>query len=206
MATCTFTVPDKNVTGDNFYGASICSQVLIDYFWNTYGFSGNSGYWDGGFGWEDPCNTSLPMGRTFNGCYLLTYSASDYSNDSYSGPMLNWARRYVRENIEDVRAKCGDGTAIATSFSGLFADDRVELYLGFFYSQDVLGRAETGPTRVGDTKAHGCTVRCICGGSTLPALGRLLRCASVLANAPISSSITPLRRILGLTSSRPLTA
>src|SRR5215203_221168 len=69
-----------------------------------------------------------------------------------------------------------------------------------------LGRAETGPTRVGDTKAHGCTVRCICGGSMLPALGRLLRCASVLASAPISASITPLRRILGLTSRRTLTS
>ena len=72
MATCTYTVPDKNTSGDNFYGGSICSQALIDYFWNTYGFSGNKDYWDDGFGWEDPCNTDKPLARTFNGCYLLT--------------------------------------------------------------------------------------------------------------------------------------
>ena len=41
MATCTYTVPDKNASGDNFYGAVICNQAYIDYFWNTYGFSGN---------------------------------------------------------------------------------------------------------------------------------------------------------------------
>ena len=63
MATCTIpTVPDKNVTGDNFYGSSICSQIYVDYFWNTYGFAGNKEYWDDGFGWEDACNSDLPAG------------------------------------------------------------------------------------------------------------------------------------------------
>jgi hypothetical protein len=140
MATCTYTVPDKNASGDNFYGASICSQTYIDYFWNTYGFSGNMNYWDDGFGWEDPCNTDMPLARAFNGCYLLTYSAEDYGNDSYSSPILNWGRRFVREQIDDLRSKCGDGTAIARAFGG---SDLVEVYLGFFYSKDVPGRAET---------------------------------------------------------------
>ena len=57
MATCTYTVPDKNASGDNFYGAVICNQVYVDYFWNTYGFSGNKVYWDDGWGWDDCCNT-----------------------------------------------------------------------------------------------------------------------------------------------------
>jgi hypothetical protein len=143
VAACNSTVPDKNVTGDNFYGALICNQTYIDYFWNTYGFAGNKDYWDGGFGWEEACNTDLPLARTFNACYLLTYSASDFQNDGYSGPMLNWARRYVRENNDDLRSLCGDGTAIARSFSGIFVDDRIELYRGFWYSKDVPGRAET---------------------------------------------------------------
>lgn len=143
MADCSYTVPDKGTSGDNFYGSSICSQALIDYFWNTYGFSGNKNYWDDGFGWSDPCNTDKPLARAFNACYLLTYSASDYSNDDYSGPMLNWARRFVREHIDDLRSKCGDGSAIARAIRGLFVDDRVEVYLGFFYSKDVPGRAET---------------------------------------------------------------
>lgn len=138
MVHCTYTVPDKTASGDNFYGASICNQAYIDYFWSTYGFSGNKNYWDDGFGWDDACNTDQPLARAFNGCYALTYSASDYQNDSYSGACLNWARRYVREHIDDLRSKCGDGTKIA-SFSG----GTVELYLGFFYSKHVPGRAET---------------------------------------------------------------
>jgi len=139
MATCTYTVPDKDASGDNFYGPSICNQVYVDYFWNTYGFSGNKDYWDDGFGWEDPCNTDMPLARAFNGCYLLTYSADDYANDDYSGAMLNWGRRFVRDQIGDLRSKCGDGSAIAAAFGG----DLVEVYLGFFYSKDVPGRAET---------------------------------------------------------------
>ncbi len=138
MVHCTYTVPDKNASGDNFYGASICSQVYVDYFWRTYGFQGNKAYWDEGFGWDDPCNTDQPLARAFNGCYALTYSANDYQNDAYSGACLNWARRYVREHIDDLRSMCGDGSAIA-SYSG----GTVELYLGFFYSKNAPGRAET---------------------------------------------------------------
>lgn len=143
MASCTYSVPDKNASGDNFYGQFICSQAYIDYFWNTYGFSGNKDYWDDGFGWDDPCNTNQALARTFNACYLLTYSAEDYSNDNWNSPILNWGRRYVRENIDDLRSMCGDGSAIAAAFSGPFVDDRVELYLGFFYSQSVPVRAST---------------------------------------------------------------
>jgi hypothetical protein len=141
MANCTFTVPDKNASGDNFYGQFICNQIYVDYFWNTYGFKGNKNYWDDGFGWDNPCNTDLPLARTFNACYLLTYSAQDYTNDNWDAPqgILQWGRRYVRNNIDDLRSKCGDGTAIARAFPG----GTVELYLGCFYSKDVPGRAET---------------------------------------------------------------
>jgi hypothetical protein len=151
VANCTYTVPDKDTSGDNFYG-SFCSQTYIDYFWNTYGFSGNKGYWDDGFGWDDPCNTDQPLARAFNGCYLLTYSAEDYRDDSYTSPILNWGRRLVRENIDNLRSKCGDGSAIATSFG----DGLVEVYLGFFYTKDVPGRAETlvHESRHQDGKVH----------------------------------------------------
>jgi hypothetical protein len=139
MASCTYTVPDKNASGDNFYGGVICNQAYVDYFWNTYGFSGNKVYWDDGWGWDDCCNTNKPLARAFNGCYALTYSAQDYLNDSYSSAILNWGRRYVRENIDDLRSFCGDGTAIARSKGG----GLIEVYLGFFYTKDVPGRAET---------------------------------------------------------------
>ncbi|WP_293032177.1 hypothetical protein [Natronococcus sp.] len=143
MTVCNATVPDKDASGDNLYGDVICSQTYIDYFWETYGFEGNKSYWDDGFGWENPCDTSKPLARTFNACYLLTYSAEDYRNDDWDAPMLNWARRYVRENTSRHRAKCGDGSAIAASFRGWFIKNRVELYRGFFFKHTVPERAGT---------------------------------------------------------------
>ena len=154
MATCTYTVPDKSASGDNLYGSVICNQAYISYFWNAYGFQGNKDYWDDGFGWEDACNTSKPLARAFNGCYLLTYSAQDYQNESWSSPILNWGRRYVRNNIDDLRSKCGDGSAIARA-----SGDTVEVYLGFFYTKDVPGRAETllHESRHAGGKSHNAT-------------------------------------------------
>jgi hypothetical protein len=72
-------------------------------------------------------------------CYALRYSAQDWQNDDYSGACLNWARRYVRDQIDNSRSKCGDATAIARSFGG----GLVELYLGCWYNKDVPGRVET---------------------------------------------------------------
>lgn len=137
MATCTYSVPDMAASGDNLYGAH-CAQIYIDYFWPTYGFSGNKNYWDDGFGWHDACNSTKPLARTFNACYALTYSANDYANDDWDAPqnVLQWGRRYVRENIDDLRSKCGSGDAVARAFSG-----HVELYLDFWYDFTVPERA-----------------------------------------------------------------
>ena len=142
MATCTYPpIPDKNVSGDNLYGPRSCWQAFVDWAWVAHGFRKN--YWDDGFGYYDPCNTDKPLARTFNGMWLLNYSAEDYWNEQWSNNILHWGRRYVRNQIDDLRSKCGDGSAIAAAFSGFFVDDRVELYLGFFYNKNVPGRAET---------------------------------------------------------------
>ncbi|MDN5856595.1 MAG: hypothetical protein L0K86_27920 [Actinomycetia bacterium] len=141
MATCTYTVPDKNTSGDNLYGPRICSQPFIDWAWPAHGFRNN--YWDDGFGYDAPCDTNKAVARTLNAIWLLNYSADDYWNEEWSNDILHWARRYVRDQIDDLRSKCGDGSAYATSFSGFFADDRIELYLLFFYSEDVARRAGT---------------------------------------------------------------
>ena len=137
MATCTATVPDMNASGDNLYGPH-CAQVYIDYFWHAYGFNGNKRYWDDGFGWHDPCNSRKPLARTFNACYALTYSADDWENDNWDAPqnVLQWGRRYVRENINDLRSLCGDGGAVASA-----PGSRVELYLAFWYEFTVPERA-----------------------------------------------------------------
>jgi hypothetical protein len=141
MAICGATVPDKTATGDAFYGASICGQQYVDYFWYTYGFTGTGTTWQSGFGYEDCCNTDLPLARAFNGCYVLTYSATDYLNDDYAGACLNWARRYVRENIKTLSAKCdGPSGAVAQNPGG---SGDIEVYKPFFYTKNAPGRAET---------------------------------------------------------------
>jgi hypothetical protein len=134
-------VPNKNTSGDNLYGSRICGQAFIDWAWTAHGFRKN--YWDDGFGYYDVCNTNKPLARTLNAIWLLNYSADDYWNEQWSNNILHWGRRYVRNQLDDLRSKCGDGSAIARSYSGWFVDDRVELYMGYWYSKDVPGRAET---------------------------------------------------------------
>jgi hypothetical protein len=145
MAVCGATVPSKALSGDDFYGPLIASQAMVSFFWNTYGFKDSSAAttWTNGWGYEDPYNTDLPLARTFTGLYALTYSAPNWQDDSYSSTMLNFARRYVRENIDDLRARCGNGTAAAHSFYGPLVDDRVELYKDYWYTSVVVERAST---------------------------------------------------------------
>jgi hypothetical protein len=130
------TVPDKDISGDNLYAPMVCDQVFVDWAWPAYKF--NNGFWGGGFGFDDVCNNDLPACRTLSALWLLNYSDENYQDEDYAGACLNWGCRYVREQARDLRAACGDGSAIAASFGG-----RIELYLGCFYSKDVPGRAET---------------------------------------------------------------
>jgi len=59
-------------------------------------------------------------------------------NEDYNGNARHWGCRHVRDQVNQLWAKCGDGSAIATTFG-----DRIDLYLGCFYQKDVSGRAET---------------------------------------------------------------
>ncbi|MEH6405324.1 MAG: hypothetical protein V7750_18260 [Sneathiella sp.] len=78
MASCTYSVSNKNTSGDNLNGAGIFFQPFIDYAWNICGFSGNKNYWDDRFDQHDACNASNPMPRAFNACWLLAYSSTNY--------------------------------------------------------------------------------------------------------------------------------
>ena len=111
---CTYTVGDLASTGDDVYGPRICNQPFIDYAWIAHGF--NHGYWQDGWGFDDPCNVTKPLARTFNALWLLAYSAQNWQDEAWTSPMLNWAPRYVREQMhryDDLRAGCGDGGANA---------------------------------------------------------------------------------------------
>lgn len=143
MGDCTVGgIPDKNASGDNLYGSRICDQQWVDWVWDEYGFQWL--YWYEGWGYKDPCNTDLPLARTLNAIWLLEYSAEDYWNDSWARDTLHWGARYVRCETNDLRAKCGSGTDIrAATFHGLLADDRIELYIPFFYDGGCIDRAGT---------------------------------------------------------------
>lgn len=72
----------------------ICWQPFVDWAWPAYKF--NKTYWVNGFGWDDCCNTDLPLGRIFSALWLLNYSADDYWNEDWNGNALHWACSYVR--------------------------------------------------------------------------------------------------------------
>ena len=135
MTSCSATVPDTDTSGESLYGPRI-NQEFINWAWPPYKF--NKTYSVNGFGWDDCTNTDLPLARIFDSLWLLNYSADDYMNEDYNGDALHWGCRYVRDQVNQLWAKCGDGSAIATTFG-----DRIELYLGCFYQKDVSGRAET---------------------------------------------------------------
>ncbi len=122
-------------------------QEYVEYFWKTYHLVEK--YWGHGFGYEDCLNNNLPLARMFNGLYALTYSADDYRNDNWNAPqsVLQWGRRYVRENIDDLRAMCeprdGPKDVNAKAFWGAGSDDRVETYKNFFYNENPPARAAT---------------------------------------------------------------
>jgi hypothetical protein len=114
VADCTYRVDDLTTTGDSLYGPRICNQPFVDYAWIAHGF--NYDHWQDGWGWDDCCNVRKPLARTFNAFWLLAYSAENWEDEAWTSSMLHWGQRYVREQLkryDDLRAACGDGSAIA---------------------------------------------------------------------------------------------
>jgi hypothetical protein len=142
MPPCSSVVPNRTVSGDALYGPRACWQEFIDWAWRTHNF--DSASWRNGFGFEAACNIDEPVSRTLGAFWLLNYSAPNYNADGYDTDCLHWARRYVRDQMRDVRAGCGDGTAFATTFQTWFIvrlHAHVEIYRTFWYSADVVLRA-----------------------------------------------------------------
>jgi hypothetical protein len=145
MANCSYSVPSQTelaASGDQLYGPRICSQAFIDWAWDAHDF--DKGDWDEGFGWDDCCDITEPLARTFNAIWCLNYSAEDYTNESYGSDILHWGCRYVREHIDELDARCGDGTYVArTQTGGIFVDEWTQLALVFFFERAVCERAGT---------------------------------------------------------------
>lgn len=143
MANCTYTVPTSTqlaASGDSLYASRVCYQPFIDWAWDAYDF--DKGDWDDGWGWDDCCNATKALARTFNAIWILAYSAQDYQNDSYSNDCLHWACRYTRECIDELDARCGDGPVARTQY-GFLVDNWTQLYLPFFYNRAASERMST---------------------------------------------------------------
>jgi hypothetical protein len=143
MASCSVTVPDLAGSGDALYALNICSEAFIDWAWDAHDF--DKGDWDEGFGWDQACDVTRPLARTFNAIWCLNYSAEDYMNESYSSDILHWGCRYVRETIDELDARCGpsDWSKVAHTQWGPIVDNYTELYLPFFYARVVSERPGT---------------------------------------------------------------
>lgn len=155
MTTCTSVVPDLDASGDNLYGPRICWQPFVDWAWDAFDFDKED--WDGGFGFDDVCDNTLPLSRALSGIWCLTYSSPRFPSESYDGNILEWGCRFARNAIDEVDARCGSGgTTIARTQTGALADDWTQLYLPFFYGQGVSLRAGTllHESRHADGKHH----------------------------------------------------
>lgn len=141
MASCTYSVPDLNASGDNLYAPRICWQPFVDWAWDAFDFDHDD--WDDGFGYEAVCDNTQPLGRTMEGIWCLTYSSPNFPSESYDSNILEWGCRFARNHIDELDGRCGDGSAFATTYWGPFTDDRTQLNLLFFYGEGVSLRAGT---------------------------------------------------------------
>jgi len=157
MASCTYRTPSKaqlDASGDTLYGDRMAqSQAFFDWAWGAYDF--DEGDWNEGFGHEDRWNRTKALARTMAGLYCLVYSPGAGNWDP-AGNILQWGWRYASRHIDELDARCGDGSAIASTRYGIIIDNYTNLYLGFFYGQGVVLRAGTivHEARHADWKGH----------------------------------------------------
>lgn len=119
-----------------------CNQTWVNYFWDAYDF--DKGDWDNGFGFSNACDTSRPLGRTFNAIYLLNYAdgPGGKSRSDFSGSILHWGGNYTMREIDELDARCGNGGSRAYTQWG-WQDNYTQLYLPFFCNENVVERAGT---------------------------------------------------------------
>ena len=120
-----------------------CSQPWVDFYWDAYDF--DKGDWDDGFGWHAACDLRKPLARTFQAIQLVNYASPNEATntDDFSGNFLRWAGNYTIREIDELDARCGDGTKRAYTKWGIIIDNYTKLYIPFFYNENVVERAAT---------------------------------------------------------------
>lgn len=118
-----------------------CGQTYIHDMWTRFSMWDTD--WDGGFGFDDPCNDSKPLKRTFNALQAMAYGVTATPTCSTSDDnVAKWAYCWAGNQIDELDSGCGDGSAYAyTTFGGV--DDYTDVYMRFFYELTVIERAAT---------------------------------------------------------------
>jgi len=137
-AACTPSGPFE--AGVNF--GSWCQQGWINFYWSQHGMYQEA--WDEGFGYHDPCNLSLPLGRTFNALQVLNYAApvDATSTGDFSGNILRWGGNFAIREIDELTASCSTASRAYTVYAP-FVNHYTELRLPAFYNENVVQRAAT---------------------------------------------------------------
>ena len=153
---CTYSVPNLNVSGDNWYsGLSVwaggsstwCSGTMFTLAGN-YGFNG----WGSGWGTYE-CDNTKPFARTMNAITALataspnTITGTLYQFQTAAFPLLDWAYLWTANKMDDTRGKCEHGDL--KQFNAAEGGGAVKLYirrsgscnLGFFHGNDAAERA-----------------------------------------------------------------
>jgi len=121
-----YTNQELLATGDLSTGIAMCDQDFIDWAWDGYGFKKDK--WDDGKGHAAPCDVTKPLGRVLNTIHMLTYTNPiSGPHDRSTDPLIRWAFRYARKEIDDFRARCID-VAPLTGGNGEPSGGTIALY------------------------------------------------------------------------------
>jgi len=139
VADCEYTVPDPGESGDALYGPRACDNTFWDWALKAHPFLPAD--WDEGWGHGEACDVEFALVRTMAAIWCLSYSTSDWTNESYDSDILHWGHRYVRETLVGLIPACGElgGPRARTSQE----DGVTELFRPFFYEWSVPLRAGT---------------------------------------------------------------
>jgi hypothetical protein len=127
---------------DSFYAPLWgCKQSQVDDMWKRFSFDKDD--WDGGMGWEDPCNDALPLKRTFNALQLMAYAFTTAPTCNTSSTNVGlWAYCWAGNSLDELDAVCSN-SARAYTVAAPVVDNYTELYTPFFYEETVIQRAGT---------------------------------------------------------------
>jgi hypothetical protein len=139
----TITVCGQNRTAATEDRRFPCTGEWINFFWDAY--SMDEFDWDNGQGFDNACETRRPLGRTFNAIEMLCYAmpSDPTSTNDFSGNILHWGGNFSMREFDELDGECfGDSGQRAYTLWGS-VDDYTELYVPFYYDENVVERAAT---------------------------------------------------------------